>query len=100
MRDAAFAVLTADQLREIVREAYAEGAREVRQGARAEESQLLTPMEVRALLKVQKNKVFDALKTGALPSIRRPTRGGKLGHFVKKSDALAWNPRSADRRNS
>jgi hypothetical protein len=60
--------------------------------AQAESERLLTPSEVRELKRCRLARVLDALALGQLPAIRRPTKGGKLGWFIRAADAARWDP--------
>jgi hypothetical protein len=60
--------------------------------AQAESEQLMTPSEVRALKRCRLTRVLDALTHGNLPATRRPTKGGKLGWFIRAADAARWDP--------
>jgi hypothetical protein len=60
--------------------------------AQAESERLMTPSEVRDLKRCRLARVLDALSHGHLPAIRRPTKGGKLGWFIRAADAARWDP--------
>lgn len=60
--------------------------------AQAESERLMTPSEVRALKRCRLSRVLDALAHGHLPATRRPTKGGKLGWFIRAADAARWDP--------
>jgi hypothetical protein len=60
--------------------------------AQAESERLMTPSEVRELKRCRLSLVLHALSQGQLPAIRRPTKGGKLGWFIRAADAARWDP--------
>jgi hypothetical protein len=60
--------------------------------AQAESERLMTPSEVRDLKRCRFSRVLDALAHGQLPATRRPTKGGKLGWFIRAADAARWDP--------
>lgn len=63
----------------------------------SESDTLMSATAVARLRKCRTSTVFDAIQTGQLPADRSsPGRGaGKLRHLIKRSDALAWNPRTS-----
>ena len=60
--------------------------------AQADAERLMTPSEVRTLKRCRLSRVLHALSQGHLPAIRRNTKGGKLGWFIRAADAARWNP--------
>ncbi len=65
--------------------------------AQAESERLMTPSEVRTLKRCRLSRVLDALAHGQLPATRRPTKGGKLGWFIRAADAARWDPEMSSR---
>lgn len=68
--------------------------------AQADVERLMTPSEVRTLKRCRLSRVLQALSQGHLPAIRRSTKGGKLGWFIRAADAARWNPDYSHRSSS
>ena len=59
---------------------------------------LLNASEVRALVRCKRQRITDAIASGALPHETRPGRGGGVVHMIRQEDALEW-AKSLSRRN-
>lgn len=51
---------------------------------------LLNAKEVRDLVRCKRQRVTDAIASGALPAETRPGRGNGVVHMIRSEDALQW----------
>ena len=93
---APIAVLTQDQLADLLAKASAMGVEEFlkRTGMQAPGPAELTPSQVREMARCSSQEVFDAIKAGELPTRQeaRPARGAipAFARFIERADAEAW----------